>query len=100
MLVLSATEQELHVLWSELLHGGLVGVDRRVDHVSFLFLEHDDSRFNRVFDTQTSDNARALLSDTMTTIGRLPLGGRVPPSATRSAMHKDTTMRSVLTGRR
>lgn len=35
---LAPTEQELHVLRSELLHGNIVIVDSSVDHVSLLLL--------------------------------------------------------------
>ena len=35
---LTAPEQELHVLWRELLHSDLVVIDSAIDHVSFLLL--------------------------------------------------------------
>ena len=76
---LCATEQELHVLRGELLHGRLVLVDGAVDHVGLLLLQHYHARFDRVFDTQTSDDTRPLLTDTVATIRGLPFSCRVPP---------------------
>lgn len=77
---LASTEQKLHVLRRQLLHGDLIVIDGTVDHVGLLFLEHDHPRFNGIFDTKSSDNTRTLLADTMATISRLPFCCRVPPS--------------------
>ena len=77
---LCATEQELHVLRGELLHGRLVLVDGAVDHVGLLLLQHYHARFDRVFNAQASDDTRPLLTDTVATVGRLPFGCWVPPS--------------------
>ena len=44
--LLRAAEEELHVLRRKLLHGRLVVVDGAVDHVRFLLLKHDHSRFD------------------------------------------------------
>ena len=77
---LAAPEQELHVFGRKLLHRDLVVVDRAVDHVGFLFLQHDHAALDRVLDAETSDHARAFLSDAVAAICGLPLGGGVPPS--------------------
>lgn len=65
---LRPTEEELHILWRQLLHRGLVVVDGAIDHVRLLLLQHHHSRFDRVFDAQPSDDTRALLSDSVTAI--------------------------------
>jgi hypothetical protein len=69
MVSLSAsTEEELHILGSELLHGDLIVVNGPVNHVCFLLLQHYHTRFNRVLDAETSYGARTLLPNTMASI--------------------------------
>lgn len=74
-----ATEQELHILRCQALHGGLVSVYGRINHIRFLLLEQHHARLDRILDTETGDRARASLADTMTTVCALPFGGRIPP---------------------
>lgn len=76
---LVASEEELEVLGSQGLHGSVVRVDRRVDHIRLLLLEENHAAFDRVLDTETCDDARTRLANAMATIGRLPLSSRVPP---------------------
>ena len=70
----------MHVLRRQLLHSHLVIVDRAVDHVGFLLLQHDHTALDGVLDAEASDDARAFLTDTMTAVCRLPFCGWVPPS--------------------
>ena len=83
--VLCSTKQELHVLWRELIHSDLVIVDSPIDHVSFLLLQQHHSRFDRVFDAETSNNARSSLSNPVASVCTLPFGGRIPPPVKRLA---------------
>lgn len=62
------TEQELHVLGREFLHGDLIVIDGAVDHVGFFLLQHDHPGLDRVLDAKPRDDARTLLADTVTTI--------------------------------
>ena len=66
---LVSPEKELHVFGSQLLHGDIIIVDCRRNHVGLLLLKQDHARLDRVFDAQTRDNAGTLLADTMATIG-------------------------------
>ena len=68
----------MHILRRQLLHRCLVVVDRAVDHVGFLLLQHDHARLDRIFDAETSDDTWTLLANTMASIGRLPFSSRVP----------------------
>lgn len=77
---LRASEEELHVLGCELFHGNLVVVDGTIDHVGLFLLQHDHPTLDRVFDAKTRNHTGTFLSDTVTAIGRLPLGCWVPPS--------------------
>ena len=74
-----ATEQELHVLRSQLLHADFVVVDSAVNHMRLLLLQHDDPALDAVFDAQARDYARTALANTMAAIGGLPFGCWVPP---------------------
>jgi hypothetical protein len=77
--ILGTTEQELHILWGQTLHCRIVSVDSGVDHVCLLLLEQHHTRLDRILNAQSSDRARASLSDTMATISTLPLCRRIPP---------------------
>ena len=78
---LRTTEQELHILRCQLFESfPLVFVDCAIDHVCFLFLEEDNTRFNRVLNAEASDDARASLTNAVASIRTLPLGCRIPPS--------------------
>ena len=70
----------MEVLRGKRLHGGVIRVDGRVDHVGLLLLQQDHTALDRVLDAETSDDTGARLPDTVASIGRLPLGGWVPPS--------------------
>lgn len=80
MYALGPAEQELHVLWAQLLHSDCIVVDCPVDHVRLLLLQEDHTRLDRVFNTESRDDTRAFLTDTVAAIGGLPFCGRVPPS--------------------
>ena len=92
-------EKKLHVLRSQLLHGDLVVVDGSTNHIGLLLLQHDDTRLDRVLDTETSDDTGSLLADTMATVSRLPFGCRVPPSVNRVSRETYLREESKLTGR-
>jgi hypothetical protein len=77
---LVAAEKELEVLGRQRLHGGVIRVDRRVDHVRLFLLEEDHAALHRVLDAETGDDAGTRLADSVASICRLPLGGWVPPS--------------------
>lgn len=76
----TAPKQKLHIFRRKLLHRDLIVIDRAIDHVGFLFLQHDHPALDRVLDAQTRDHARAFLSDPMAAISGLPFGGGIPPS--------------------
>lgn len=62
------------------IHGGVVGVDGRVDHTSLLLLQEHHPTLDRVLNAQPHDGARAVLVDAVAPVGTLPLRGRVPPT--------------------
>ena len=82
-LILAPTEQKLHILRRQLLHGNLVVVDRPVDHVGLLLLQHHHPALDRVLDAQPRDDTRPFLPDAVAAVGGLPFGGGVPPSSLR-----------------
>lgn len=84
---LGPTEQELHILWAQLLHGDGIIVDSPVDHVRLLLLQEDHTRLDRVFNAKSRDDTGALLSDTVAAVGGLPFCGRIPPSVDVSLIH-------------
>ena len=73
-------EQELQILRRELLHRYLIIVDRAVDHIRLLLLQHHDPRLDRVLDAETRDDAGTALADAVAAVGALPFGGRIPPA--------------------
>ena len=77
---LTSSKQKLHILRRQLLHCHLIIVNRPVNHIRLLLLQQHHPALDTIFNTQTRDDARAFLADTMTSICRLPLCGRVPPS--------------------
>ena len=77
---LAPSKQELHILRRQLLHSHLVIVDRAINHVGLLLLQHHHSALDRVLDTKTGDDARAFLPDAVAAVGGLPFCGGIPPS--------------------
>jgi hypothetical protein len=77
---LGTTEQELQVLRGQLVHGDFVVVDSAADHVGLLLLKQNHTRFDRVFDTETRDDARASLTNAVAAVSGLPFRRRVPPT--------------------
>ena len=77
---LAPSKQELHILRRQLLHSHLVIVDRAINHVGLLLLQHHHSALDRILDTKTSDDARAFLPDAVAAVGGLPFCGGIPPS--------------------
>lgn len=84
---LVAAEQKLHILRRELLHSNLIIINGAINHMSFLLLQHDHARFNRVFNAKTCDNTRTFLANAMTAVSGLPFSGRVPPSVEKVLVH-------------
>jgi hypothetical protein len=76
----STLEQELKILGSQGLHGGIIRVDGRVDHAGLLLLKMYNSALNRILNAETGNGTRTSLSNAMATICRLPLCSRIPPA--------------------
>lgn len=71
----------MHVFRCQFLErGALVLVDGASDEVRLLFLQLNDSGFDRILDAQTGDDTWTLLADAVTPIGTLPFGSGIPPS--------------------
>jgi hypothetical protein len=77
---LGTAEQELQIFRTEAIHSNLVVVDRSSNHSCLLLLQCNHTRLNTILDAETGNDTRATLTDTMATIGRLPLSSGVPPS--------------------
>lgn len=77
--VLVTAEQELHILGTQRLHGLVVGINSRVNHVRLLLLDEHHSALDRVFDAESRNGAGSRLADAVAAIGRLPFCSRVPP---------------------
>lgn len=52
-----------------------------MNHVRLLLLDENHAAFHRVLDAEPGDDAWPSLTDTMTSISRLPLGSGVPPTS-------------------
>jgi len=58
----------------------LIVVNRAVNHIRLLFLQHHHAALDAVFDAQARDDAGPFLADAVAAVGGLPFGGWVPPS--------------------
>jgi hypothetical protein len=74
------SEKEHHILRGEGLCGFSVGVDSRVNQVSFPLLEFYNAALNGILDTKSGDCAWTGLANSMASIGGLPFCRRVPPA--------------------
>ena len=83
---LASTKQKLHILWCKLLHSNIIIVNSPIDHVSLFLLQHDHTRFYGVFYAKSGNDTRSFLTDSMTTICRLPFGCGIPPPVRESQL--------------
>jgi len=97
---LRTPKEELQIFGAQAIHSNLVIVNRSSDHGSLLLLQRDHARLDTVLDTETGDNARSLLSNTMASISGLPFGSWVPPPDTGQQSQHNRTRLSKLTGQR
>jgi hypothetical protein len=95
---LGTAEQELEILWAQAIHSNLVVVDCTSNHSGFLLLQSDHTRLHAIFDAETSDDARAFLTNTMASISGLPFSSRIPPT-TASISNLISVKGTVLTDR-
>lgn len=79
-LSLGASEEELHVLRSQFLQcGRLIFIQGTPDKIGFLLLKLNDSRLDRVLNTEPGDHTGPLLANSVTAVGALPFRRGIPP---------------------